>query len=118
MKQTTDCHLALLVSLLATASCSALISPCILDGGGWSFHIETNYNVDDNNGNDVQCTYEVAKDAFEEQVFNQTSIFSRDDGCTNTAEEEFFAQLGVETLAQAEDAVYAICGDAQEKMRK
>ncbi len=120
MKQATDYHLTLLLSLLAaaTCSCSALISPCISDAGGWSFQIETNYNVDDNNGNDVQCSYEVAKHAFEELVFNETSIFLRDDGCTNTVEEEFFAQLGVETLEEAEAAVYAICGSAEEKMRK
>ena len=114
MKQTTS-YLTLVNLLLAAASSHAAISPC-LDGGGWSFQIEANYNVDDDNGNDVQCSYEVAKAAFEEEVFNQTIL--KDDECTNTVEEEFFAQLGVTTLKEAEAAVYAICGSAQEKMRK
>ena len=114
MKQTTN-YLYLVSLLITAASCKAAISPC-LDGGGWSFQIKTNYNVDDNNGNDVQCTYEVVKAAFEEDVFSQNIL--KDEACTNTVEEEFFAQLGVETLKEAEDAVYAICGSAQEKMRK
>ena len=115
MKQTTTNSLALLSLVLTAASCQAAISPCI-SGGGWSFHINTNYNVDDNNGNDVQCTYEVAKDAFEEEVFSQSLLLK--DGCSNTVEEEFFAHLGVETLEEAEDAIYAVCGSAQEKIRK
>ena len=117
MKQTTTNYRYLsLISLLLTAtSCQGAITPC-LDGGGWSFQIKTNYNVDDNNGNDVQCNYEVAKAAFEEDVFNQSIL--KDGSCTNTVEEEFFAQLGVDTLGDAKAAVYAICGSAQAKMRK
>ena len=114
MKQTTN-YITLVSLLLNAANSQAAISPC-LDGGGWSFHIETNYNVDDNNGNDNQCSYSVAKAAFEEEVFGQSIL--KDGACTNTVEEEFFAQLGVETLEEAEAAVYAICGSAQEKMRK
>ena len=114
MKQTTS-YLTLVNLLIAAASSHAAISPC-LDGGGWSFQVDTNYNVDDNNGNDVQCTYEVVKAAFDEEVFSQTIL--KDDGCTNSVEQEFFAQLGVDTLQDAKDAVYAICGSAQEKMRK
>ena len=115
MKQTTTNSLALVSLVLTAASCQAAISPCI-SGGGWSFHINTNYNVDDNNGNDVQCTYEVVKDAFEEEVFSQPLLLK--DDCTNTVEEEFFAHLGVETLQEAEAAIYAVCGSAQEKIRK
>ena len=115
MKQTRSDSLALLKLVLTVTSCQAAISPCI-SGGGWSFHINTNYNVDDNNGNDVQCTYEVAKGAFEEEIFNQSFLLK--DGCNNTVEEEFFAHLGVETLEEAEDAIYAVCGSAQEKIRK
>ena len=90
---------------------------CISEGG-WSFRIESIYNVDDNdaNSNDVQCSYDILLTAFEEDVFNR--ILLKDDDCTNSVEDEFLAQLGVETVDEGQDVVYDLCGEAQNKMRQ
>ena len=105
--------IVLLSSLLSSSAAQS--TPCI-SIGGWSFRADINYNVDDENGNDVQCTYTTLRDAFEEQIFSNE--FLKGSSCTNTADEEFLAQLGVATESEAEVAVRAMCGEAQDKMKK
>ena len=101
--------------LLLGATVFSRAETCIT-GGGWSYSIKTNYNVDDENGNDNQCSYEVLLAAFEDKIYNE--IILKDDSCTNTAEDEFLAQLGVSTSDEAETAVDALCAEAQDKMKK
>jgi hypothetical protein len=74
----------------------------------WSFSIATNYKVNDNGGSDVQCDYDLLKEAFTEQKFNSNNGNEYDD-----AEQEFFHILGVSDEGAAKDAVYNLCGKAQ-----
>mmetsp|Transcript_614 Transcript_614/g.699 ORF Transcript_614/g.699 Transcript_614/m.699 type:complete len:819 (-) Transcript_614:14-2470(-) len=77
------------------------------------FKLDTDYKVNDENGNDVQCTYSVVKDAYMEQVFNRyfSTTFS-------SAEEKFYDDLGVNDEAGAEQAVYDLCASAQAAMEQ
>ena len=102
-----------LLSLLSSSA--AQVTPCI-SIGGWSFQVAVDYNVDDENGNDVQCTYTTLRDEFEEQIFSNDFLVGSD--CANSVEDEFLAQLGVATVEEAEAKVYGICGGAQDKMKK
>ena len=79
----------------------------------WSFSIKTDYRVDDNNGDDVQCTYNVVKEAFTEQVFNVGNSNTYD-----TVEQEFFYILGTNNEKDAKDAVYNLCGAAQRSVEE
>jgi hypothetical protein len=72
-----------------------------------SLAVSTKYAINDNNGVDVQCRYEVLRAAFEAQVFNVT-----DDG-SSTLDSDFFAYLDVSTLQAAETAVDDLCASAQ-----
>jgi hypothetical protein len=77
------------------------------------FKITTDYRVDDQNGEDVQCTYSTVKDAYTEQVYN---IYHSDS--LSSVEEEFFAHFGVSDIIAAKDVVYTLCGAAQAAMEE
>jgi len=73
--------------------------------GSWAFTVKTEYKVnDDDNARDAQCTYDVAKEAFQAQ--------------TGKSEADFLSVLGASDAAEAETAVYALCGGAQEAAEK
>jgi hypothetical protein len=72
-----------------------------------SLAVSTEYAINDNNGVDVQCRYEVLRNAFEAQVFDLI-----DDG-SSTLDSEFFAYLDVSSLQAAEAAVDDLCASAQ-----
>ena len=74
------------------------------------FTFSTDYKVDDQNGRDVQCSYNVALAAFNAQVF--------DDSAQGNAEEQFLAELGVTGVDEARDLVYKICAEAQKETEK
>ncbi len=76
--------------------------------GSFSFMINSDYKVDDNNGKDVQCSYSLLLEAFTNQVYVRYSM-SND---FSTAETAFFAYLGVTDEATAKDAAYKLCGVA------
>ena len=72
-----------------------------------SLAVSTDYAINDNNGVDVQCRYEVLRAAFEAQVFDYI-----DDG-SSTLDSEFFSYLDVSSLQAAEAAVDDLCASAQ-----
>jgi len=77
------------------------------------FQISTDYKIDDQNGKDVQCTYNVVKDAYTEQVFNRYFV-----NTGSTAEAKFYAHIGANNEADAEQIVYDLCGSAQSAIDK
>ena len=74
------------------------------------FSLAVEYKVDDdsNNAKDVQCTYEVVKKAYKEQVFDRYYYLG-----TSSADAQFYADFGVSNEAEARQAVYDMCGAAQ-----
>jgi len=75
--------------------------------------ISTDYKVDDNNGRDTQCRYEVLLDAFQEQVYNLTYS-----GSSTTLDAAFFSYLSVSDEASAINAVDTICKAAQDTIEE
>lgn len=77
------------------------------------FNIATDYKVNDNkdSAQDVQCTYDVVKAAYTEQVYN---VYYSNSG--SSVDAKFFAQLGVSNEGDANDAVSDLCGSAQAAM--
>ena len=106
-------YLALTRALLFSKANAACI-----DGSGWSFHLKTEYNVNDVGGVDVQCDFSTVKDAFVDQVFNSDDFVLKDEDCTNSAEQEFLEQLGVDTKDDGVVAVSTLCSSAQDKLRR
>ena len=72
------------------------------------FEVVADYKVDNENGRDTQCNYSSVLGAYTEQVFNKYYMSS-----STSVEQQFFADLGVSTSADAQIAVYNLCGDAQ-----
>ena len=72
------------------------------------FRLATDYKVDDANGIDVQCTYEVVKEHYIEQVY--TRYYS---SSGSSVDDKFFADLGVSGIDAAKKAVFDLCSSAQ-----
>ena len=72
------------------------------------FTLETDYKVDDQNGVDIQCTYEVVKEHYTEQVYAR---YYSDSG--SSVDDMFFADLGVSGIDAARTAVSNLCSSAQ-----
>ena len=77
------------------------------------FKIDADYKVNDVNGRDVQCTYDVVKGAYIDQVFNKYYNFS-----SSSPEDRFYADLGVNDEASAQQAVYDLCNSAQDALHE
>ena len=75
------------------------------------FRLLTDYKIDDQNGKDIQCTYDAVRDAYTEQVFNR---YYND--TSSSLETMFFDQLGASNEANAKQIVYDLCGSAQDAM--
>lgn len=76
------------------------------------FTLETDYKVDDNDGKDIQCTYDTVQNAYTDQVYNR---YYSNSG--TSAENKFIAHLGVSSKDEAMDYVKNnLCGAAQQAM--
>ena len=76
------------------------------------FRLSTDYKVNDQNGKDVQCTYDTVKASYIDQVFNRYYNGTS----SSSAEEMFYNQFGATSEATAMQIVYELCGSAQDAM--
>ena len=79
------------------------------------FKVTSNYRVDDNKANarDVQCTYDVVRESFVEQVYDR---YFTDGG--STVDATFFDHLGADDEVDAKEIASSLCASAQNGIKE
>ena len=75
------------------------------------FQVITDYRVNYNNGDDIQCTYEVVMTSYNEQMFER--YYSN---LSSSVEESFFLHLDVDGEKAAREVVENLCRNAQKNV--